>query len=150
MFRTLLMTVLAVVAIGFGVGSTAEAGGGGVIVPGGHVVKPFRGTKSHASVTVINDCGDNLPIYAIWLPSGSGVNVFNLDLGQLLALGARPVLPGSINATTIPMLDPGDGVLWAVDGVGGGFGCLPSTIARWPDSNYFTVTGQSSAPVVNR
>lgn len=150
MFRTFLMTVLAVVAIGFGVGSTAEAGdgGGGVVRPG--YVRPYTGSKRQAGVTVFNKCSDRLPVYVLWLPSGSTVDPLNLTRAELLALGARPVETGYIFGTTVPELAPGDGFLWAFDGAGGSFGVLPATLVRGPDSNYFKITGTSSAPVVER
>lgn len=149
MFRTLLMTVLAVVAIGFGVGSTAEAGDSGGVIPPGYI-RPYTGSKRQAGVTVFNKCSDRLPVYVLWLPSGSTVVPPNLTLGELLALGARPVDAGFIFGTTIPGLAPGDGVLWAFDGVGGSFGVLPESLHRGPDSNYFNITGLSSAPVITR
>lgn len=145
MFRTLLMTALAVVAIGFGVGSTAEAGESGNFSDG-----PYSGSKKYAGVTVFHRCSDLSTVYVLWLPSGSTVVPQNLTLAELLAIGARPVDPWFLMGTTLPGLAPGDGVLWAFDGVGGSFGSLPATIARGPDSNYFKITGPSSAPVVSR
>jgi hypothetical protein len=147
MLRTFLMTVLAVVAIGFGVGSTAEAGDSGTFIGGGYI-RPYTGSKRQAGVTVLNNSSDRLPVYVIWVPSGSTVNPLNLSLAELLANGARPVVPEFIFGTTIPELAPGDGVLWAFDGVGGSFGFLPATLHVGPDSNYFKITGPSTAPVV--
>ena len=147
MFRTFLMTVLAVVAIGFGVGSTAEAGDTGVITPGVYYIRPYTGSKGQAGITVFNNCGDDLPVYVIWAPSGSTVNPLNHNLAELLAMGARPVNKGVFLGTTIPGLAPGEGFLWAFDG-NGGIGFLPATIARGPDSNYFKIIGLSTAPVV--
>ena len=146
MFRTFLMTVLAVVAIGFGAVSTAEAGGGGNQVPF-NPHRPFKGRC--ADIHVWNSCQDNLHVYTMWFGNPLRVDPWTLDLAGLLALGARPVTPGPY-ATQIGNLVDNDGYLLVVDGIGGNMVFLPVTLEQYPASNHFEVKGLSTDPVVVR
>ena len=148
MFRTFLMTVLAMVAIGFDVGSTAEAGGVFSRCGGGGY---NTGSKKLAGVTVYHRCWDDATVYVMWLPSGSTVDPRDpaLSLNDLMDMGARPVNFYFIMGTTIPDLAPGDGVLWAFDGNGGSFKSLPATIVPGCGSNIFKLNGWTNDPAVS-
>ena len=146
MFRKLLMTVLAVVAIGFGVGSTAEAGD----LPGFIYYAPNNAAGKHKTryITVANDCSDTSPVYVVWLPSD--VLIYTLDLPQLLDRGARPVNPGQ--TTTLVLRSPGEGSIWAFDRAGGFSGNYGYLYYPWENggNSWVHVTGPSTNPVVER
>jgi hypothetical protein len=149
MFRTFLMTVLAVVAIGFGVGSTAEAGDFGRDYLSGPWIWEAPSKQPGQRISVTNQCVDNLPVYTMWFGNPLRVYPWNLDLAGLLALGARPVTPGPYGITIQNLVDR-DGYLCVVDGNGGNMAFVPVTLERGPVWNRFRVTGLSTNPVVER
>jgi hypothetical protein len=148
MFRTCLMTVLAVVAIGFGAVSTAEAGDFAreylTPPPWGAVKNPGR------QIYVTNECVDNLPVYTHFFGNPLRVYPWNLDLQGFLELGARPVTPGPIGIKIQNLLES-DGLLCVVGGSNGDkMVLLPVTLNPYPSWNIFRVTGTSTDPVVTR
>ena len=149
MFRKLLMTVLAVVAIGFGVGSTAEAGDFGGLFFGPPYIWEAPAKNSGQRISVTNQCTDNRAVYTMWFGNPLQGSPWTLDLHGLLNLGARPVTPGPY-ATQIGNLVDNDGYLLVVDGIGGNMVFLPVTLEQYPASNHFEVKGLSTDPVVVR
>ena len=149
MFRKLLMTVLAVVAIGFGVGSTAEAGDFGGLFFGPPYIWEAPAKNSGQRISVTNQCTDDRAVYTMWFGNPLRGSPWTLDLQGLLNLGARPVTPGPYGITIQNLVDS-DGYLCVVDDNGGNMAFLPVTLERGPAWNRFRVTGTSTNPVVER
>ena len=120
MNRRMLMVVLAVVALGFVTGSTAEAGGGG------------GGSKKANRITVQNNQAvGNADMGVIWLPNDQDPRTWTQ--AKFLAKGGKPVSAGKSH--TFPNVAPGAGKVWVFSSVG---------VPPLSDSEPYSVKGGSS------
>lgn len=135
MNRRTLMAVLAVVALGFVMGSTAEAGGGG-------------GAKKNATIKVNNgQLAGNMDMAVICLPTNQVPNpAWQTNPAQFTAAGGKTVSAGA----TIPFtLAPGWGNVWVISPALGGPFVVSAPFSTSAGKTYtYLINGTDKAPTI--
>lgn len=133
MNRRTLMAVLAVVALGFVMGSTAEAGGGG-------------GAKKNATIKVNNgQAAGNVDMAVICLPNNQQPNPA-WTAAQFLAAGGKTISPGDTVSFTRA---PGWGKVWVISNAAGGPFVASAPFSTSAGKTYtYLINGTDAAPTI--